>query len=58
MSHNRFAPILRIFRRAMSHNKFCLHSEKWTQEAREAFDDMVELCLSKRKCVSVEGNYT
>ena len=38
--------------------QICLHREKWTQEAREAFDDMVELLLSKRKCVSVEGNYT
>ena len=38
--------------------QICLHSGNVMQEAQEAFDDMVELILSKRKCVSVEGNYT
>ena len=35
-----------------------LHSENIPQEAREAFDDMVELFLTQRKCVSVDVCYT
>ena len=33
------------------------HIENFSPAAREAFDDMVELFLTKRKCVSVEGTY-
>ena len=33
------------------------HSESMTQEAREAFDDMVDLFLTQRKCLSVNGAY-